>query len=59
MAKDPICGMTVDEASGLRAERDGGGVHGQVKGPSVLVGKQAFLEQNHVENVAALDERSQ
>ena len=23
MAKDPICGMTVDEASGLRAERDG------------------------------------
>jgi P-type Cu+ transporter len=23
MAKDPICGMAVDEASGLRAERDG------------------------------------
>jgi YHS domain-containing protein len=23
MAKDPICGMTVDEASALRAERDG------------------------------------
>ena len=23
MAKDPICGMTVDESSGLRAERDG------------------------------------
>jgi len=23
MAIDPICGMTVDEASGLRAERDG------------------------------------
>ena len=23
MAKDPICGMTVDEAAGLRAERDG------------------------------------
>ena len=23
MAIDPICGMTVDEATGLRAERDG------------------------------------
>ena len=23
MTKDPICGMTVDEASALRAERDG------------------------------------
>jgi len=23
MASDPICGMTVDEASALRAERDG------------------------------------
>ena len=23
MAKDPICGMTVDEATALRAERDG------------------------------------
>jgi Cu+-exporting ATPase len=23
MAKDPICDMTVDEATGLRAERDG------------------------------------
>jgi Cu+-exporting ATPase len=23
MAKDPICGMTVDEATSLRAERDG------------------------------------
>ena len=23
MAKDPICGMTVDESSPLRAERDG------------------------------------
>ncbi len=23
MAKDPVCGMTVDESSGLRAERDG------------------------------------
>ena len=23
MAKDPICGMTVDEASALHAERDG------------------------------------
>jgi len=23
MAKDPICGMTVDEARALRAERDG------------------------------------
>jgi Cu+-exporting ATPase len=23
MAADPICGMTVDEASSLRAERDG------------------------------------
>ena len=23
MAKDPICGMTVDEAAGLLAERDG------------------------------------
>jgi hypothetical protein len=23
MTKDPICGMTVDEATALRAERDG------------------------------------
>ncbi len=36
----------------------GGGVHGQVNGRTVLVGKRTFLEQNHVENVAALDERA-
>jgi Cu+-exporting ATPase len=27
MAKDPICGMTVDEATSLRAERDGQTFH--------------------------------
>ena len=36
----------------------GGGVHGQVNGRTVLVGKRAFLEQNHIENIAALDERA-
>ncbi len=36
----------------------GGGVRGQVKGRTVLVGKRGFLEQNRVENVTALDERA-
>lgn len=36
----------------------GGGVHGQVAGRMVLVGKRALLEQNHIENVAALDEKA-
>ena len=36
----------------------GGGVHGQVAGRTVLVGKRAFLEENHVENVAAWDEKA-
>lgn len=42
MTKDPICGMTVDEASALRAERDGRtfyfcGEHCQKKFLSTLV----------------------
>ena len=36
----------------------GGGVHGQVAGRKVLVGKRRFLEQNNIENVSALDERA-
>ena len=36
----------------------GGGVHGRVNGRTVLVGKRAYLEQNRIENVAALDERA-
>jgi Cu+-exporting ATPase len=36
----------------------GGGVRGQVDGRTVLVGKRAFLEENQVENVAALDEQA-
>ncbi len=34
----------------------GGGVHGRIDKRLVRVGKRDFLEQNHVENVAALDE---
>lgn len=36
----------------------GGGIHGQVAGRTVLVGKRPFLEQNGVENLSALDERA-
>jgi Cu+-exporting ATPase len=36
----------------------GGGVHGQVAGRTVRVGKRPFLEQSNVENVSALDETS-
>ena len=34
----------------------GGGVHGQVAGRAVLVGKRPFLEENGVENLSAADE---
>lgn len=36
----------------------GGGVHGQVAGRAVLVGKRAFLEQNGIENLSALEEKA-
>jgi Cu+-exporting ATPase len=36
----------------------GGGVHGQIAASTVLVGKRAFLEQNHVQSVSALDQRA-
>ena len=34
----------------------GGGVHGQVAGRTILVGKRPFLDQNRVGNLSALDE---
>ncbi len=36
----------------------GGGVRGQVAGRAVLVGKRAFLEQNDVAGMSALDQRA-
>jgi Cu+-exporting ATPase len=36
----------------------GGGVRGQVARRAVLVGKPGFLRQNHVKNVAALDDNA-
>jgi len=36
----------------------GGGVQGRIAHGTVLVGKRAFLNENHVENIAALDERA-
>ena len=36
----------------------GGGAHGRINGQNVLVGSRAFLDQGHIKNIAALDERA-
>jgi Cu+-exporting ATPase len=36
----------------------GGGVHGTVEGKTVLIGKQPLLVENHVQNLAVLNDRA-
>jgi len=42
MAKDPICGMPVDEASSLRAERDGQTFYFQTYRPPAFAVEMKF-----------------